>query len=82
MKNYAKVIEDNVVEIRRNTLKLKPAGVHWKELEMNKPNFDKSTEVLVIEDYTILEDKVIENYRIEPINFEPMPEEELEHPNG
>lgn len=75
MKTYVKVINDEVVEIRRNSKKLKPAGINWRELELNKPNFDNETEMLVIDGYTILENKVIENYRVEPINFEPMPVE-------
>lgn len=75
MKNYAKVIDGNVVEIIRNTARPKPAGTHWKELEHNKPDYDSGLEVLVIQGYTVEEDKIIENYRIEPINFEPMPTE-------
>ena len=80
MKDYARIFNDKVVEIKRNAV-IKPAGVDWKQLILNQPAFDKSIEYLVVDNYEIFADKVIENYKIEPINFEPMPiedEHELE----
>ena len=77
MQNYVKVINNEVIEVFRNKER-KPIGTFWKELEANKPNYNKETEVLLFDYYEILEDKVIEHFKIEPINFEPMPVEEDE----